>query len=89
MFIIYVIDLSTKIKCKDGRSHFYKNQKYKPLEVEIFFKVISFQKFLIVLYVFFLEKCSTFRRSIPLSNYTQDPLLKKLKYFEISALKVA
>ena len=37
MFIIYVIDLSTKIKCKDGRSHFYKNQKYKPLKVENFF----------------------------------------------------
>ena len=47
MFIIYVIDLSTKINCKDGGSYFYKNKKYRLLEIEkkIFFS--SFQKILI------------------------------------------
>ena len=34
MFIIYVIDLLTKIQCKDGVSYFYKNKKYRPLEKE-------------------------------------------------------
>ena len=49
MFIIYVIDLSAKNKIKDGGSYFYKNQKYRPLEIEkiIFFSVNSFQKILI------------------------------------------
>ena len=33
------------VKCKDGGSHFYKNQKYKRLEREkkMYFSVISFQ----------------------------------------------
>ena len=35
----------TKIKCKDGGSYFYKNQKCRPLKVEKK-SVISFQKFL-------------------------------------------
>ena len=48
MFIIYVIDLSTKIKCKDGGSYIYKIEKYRRLEKEKkFCSGISFQKFLI------------------------------------------
>ena len=49
MFIIYLIDLSTQNKCKDWGSNFYKNKKYRPLEIEKnnFFSVISIQKFLI------------------------------------------
>ena len=43
MFIIYVIDLSTKKKkCKYGSLYFYKNQKYRRLENE---KKIIFQLF--------------------------------------------
>ena len=34
MFIIYVIDLSSKNKIKDGGSYFYKNQKYRRLGKE-------------------------------------------------------
>ena len=30
MFIIHVIDFSTKNKCKDGGSRFYKNQNTDP-----------------------------------------------------------
>ena len=35
--------------CEDGGSYFYKNQKYRPLEIEkkILFQLISFQKILI------------------------------------------
>ena len=49
MLIVYVIDLPTKTKCKDGISYFYKNQKYRRLEKEkkMYFSVISFQEFLI------------------------------------------
>ena len=47
MFIIYVIDFSTKKKkCKDGGSNFLKNQKYRLLEIEkkIFFHLFYFRK---------------------------------------------
>ena len=53
----YVIDLSTKIKCKDGGSYFYKNQKYRRLEIE---KKKSFQKFLIVPTCTFSENAQCF-----------------------------
>ena len=49
MFIIYVMDTS-KIKCEEGGSYFYKNQKYWRLEKE---------------YMNFFRKCSMFRRSTP------------------------
>ena len=37
------------MKCKEGGSYLYKNQKYRPLKIQnkIFFSVISFQIFLI------------------------------------------
>ena len=41
MFINYVIYLSTKIKCKDGSSYFYKNQKYRRLEKRRNFSLVS------------------------------------------------
>ena len=57
MFIVYVIDLSTINKCKDGGSYFYKNKKYRPLEIEKkFFSAILFQKFLIFPICPFSEK---------------------------------
>ena len=36
-----------KIKYEDGGSYFYKNQKYRQLEIEKKISVVSFQKFLI------------------------------------------
>ena len=54
MLINYVRDLSTKIKCEDGGSYFYKNQKYRPLEIEKNILSINlFQKILIFLYACF------------------------------------
>ena len=47
-----------KIKCEDGGSYFYKNQKYRPLEQE---KENFFQS-----YKRFSSKCSMFRQSISL-----------------------
>ena len=48
MFIIYVIDLSTKIKCKDGVYIFTKLRNTDGWKKKkIFFSGISFQKFLI------------------------------------------
>ena len=67
MFIIYVIDFSNKNKCKDGGSYFYKNQKYRPLEIEkknffsyFFSEIPNFP------YKRFFRKCSMFGWSIPL-----------------------
>ena len=60
MFIIYVIDLSTKIKCKDGGSYIYKIEKYRRLEKE---KKILFRYFISEIPNFscmgFFRKCST------------------------------
>ena len=46
MFAIASQIYQQKIKCKDGVSYFYKNQKYRRLE-KILLSVISFQKFAI------------------------------------------
>ena len=58
-----------KIKCKDGGSYFYKNQKYRSLEIE---KKIFFSYFVSEIpnlsYMCFFRKCSMFRRSIPLKK---------------------
>ena len=64
-----------KIKCTDGGSYFYKNQKYRPLETEKrFFWVISFQKFLIfhICVVVFFRKCWMFREGIPVKLLNID-----------------
>ena len=45
MFIIYVMNLSTKNKMQSQGSYFYKYQKYRPLEKEKKDSVISLQKF--------------------------------------------
>ena len=69
MFIIYLIALSTQNKCKDWGSNFYKNQKYRPLEIEK--KIIFFSHFNSEIPNFsqmrFSRKCSMFRGSIPLT----------------------
>ena len=44
---------SASPSCKDWGSYFYKNQKYRPLEIEI--SVILFQKFLIFYLCVFSE----------------------------------
>ena len=41
MFIIYIIDLSTKIRCKDRGSYFLKIQKYGPLEKIPYFSMMQ------------------------------------------------
>ena len=74
MFIIYVIDLLTKIQCKDGVSYFYKNKKYRPLEKE---KKIFFFSYLIseipnFWYMRFFRKCSMFRRGISLRERSSN-----------------
>ena len=72
-----------KIKCKDGASYFYKNQKYRRLAVgnrNKFFSVISFEKFLIFPYGLF-KKCSMFRRSIPLISKNEAIHLLKIVDF--------
>ena len=55
------------MKCKDGGSIFYKNKKYRQLEIEKknFFSFISFQKFLIFPIWTFSEN-AMFGRNIPL-----------------------
>ena len=61
MFIIYVVDYEPKIKCKDDGSYFYKNQKYKRLEIEKEnCSVMPFQKFLIFLICVFSENAQCF-----------------------------
>ena len=57
MLIIYVINYQPKAKCKEGGSYFYKNKKYRPLEIEKknFFSFILFQKFLIFYVCIFSE----------------------------------
>ena len=62
MFIIYVIDLSTKMKCKVGGSYFQKNKKYRPLKIEKKFSAFLFQKVQIFHICGFLESA----QSIPL-----------------------
>ena len=49
MFIIYVIFIKQKMKCKDEDSHFHKNQKYRPSEIE---KKIFFNYFISEIPVF-------------------------------------
>ena len=60
MFIICVIDLSTENKIKGGGSYFYKNQKYRRLEIEKKIFLILFQKFLIIPIWAFLENVQSF-----------------------------
>ena len=68
MFIIYVTDLSTKNKkCKDGGSYFYKNKKYKQLEIEKKQFLLFHQEFLIFPIMRFFRKSSMFCQSIPLN----------------------
>ena len=57
MLIIYVINYQPKTKCKEGGLYFYKNKKYRPLEIEKknFFLFILFQKFLIFYVCIFSE----------------------------------
>ena len=56
-----------KIKCKDRGSYFYKNQKYRPLEIE---KTFFFNYFIPenpnFSYMHFFRKCSMIRWNIPL-----------------------
>ena len=72
MFIIYVIDLSTKNKMERRGSYFYKNQKHRWFEKE---KQNEFFKYLIseipnFSYMAFIRKCSMFRPSTPLNHYS-------------------
>ena len=64
MFIITSEIYQLKIKCKDGGSYFYKNQKYRSLEIE---KKKFFSYFISgvpnLSYMCFFGKCSMFRRS--------------------------
>ena len=53
MFINYVIDLSTKIKRKDGGLYFYKNKKIPAIGKTKTFSDVSCQKFLILIRAFF------------------------------------
>ena len=66
MFIICVIDLSTENKIKGGGSYFYKNQKYRRLEIakKNLFNFISEIPY--YPHMGFFRKCSKFRRNIPL-----------------------
>ena len=68
MFIIYVIDLSTKNKMWRRGSYFYKNQEYRRLEKKYMF----FSYFILEIpnfsYIFFFRKFLMFRRRIPLKN---------------------
>ena len=77
LFIVYVINLSTKKKMQRWRFIFFFLQKSKIQTVgyrkKKFFSVFSFQKFLIFhifsyFMIFHFRKCLMFRRSIPLSN---------------------
>ena len=71
-----------KIKCKEGGSSFYKNQKYKRLEIEkkVFFSyfISEIPKFF---YMGFFRKCSMFRRSIPLKKTKRGLELVSLPHF--------
>ena len=73
MFIIYVIDLSIKMKSIDEGSYLYKNKKGRPLEVEKkIFSAILFQRLVIFPICVFFRKCSMFRRSIPLKEESKE-----------------
>ena len=68
--------INQKTKCKDGGSYFYKNQKYRPLEIGgkfFFFSVISFQKFL------YFQKCVFQKMFNVLSDYSFNFLF--INYF--------
>ena len=58
-----------KIKCKDGGSYFYKNKKYRRLQIE---KKLLFSYFILEIPNFshmgFFREWSMFRWSIPLIN---------------------
>ena len=61
--------INQKTKCKDGGSYFYKNQKYRPLEIGgkiFFFQLFHFRNSYIFKNAFF-RKYSMFRRIIPLT----------------------
>ena len=59
MSVIY----QPKTKCKDGGSYFYKDKEDSPLEKEIIFSVIPFQKFLFFHMFNFSENTQCFIRA--------------------------
>ena len=71
MFIIYIKDLSIKLKCTDGGSYFYKNKNQRRFETDKKKKIFHLLHFKSsnFFYMHFFRKYSMFRRSIPVNEY--------------------